>query len=139
MKKQALEKFLNEKVNQTADNIFESVDYVGEYLVLTEEEANEKAKEEILNSLWAFRPEFIIEHIKNYDDLDSYQLKSAIKALEEAQKKSCESLNGLIFALIDDIDLFIENAIEADGRGHFISWYDGQENEENGFYIYRIN
>lgn len=34
-------------------------------------------------------------------------------------------------------------AIRADGRGHFMSSYDGEENEEivegETFYIYRIN
>lgn len=29
--------------------------------------------------------------------------------------------------------------INADGRGHFISYYDGNENEQNGFFIYRLN
>jgi len=44
---------------------------------------------------------------------------------------------------LDDIDSFVDAAISADGRGHFMSSYDGNENEEevNGttFYIYRIN
>jgi hypothetical protein len=42
-----------------------------------------------------------------------------------------------------DIDSLVEDAISADGRGHFLSSYDGDENEEtvNGqtFYIYRTN
>lgn len=25
----------------------------------------------------------------------------------------------------------------ADGRGHFLSFYDGKEKEQNGFFIYR--
>jgi hypothetical protein len=41
-----------------------------------------------------------------------------------------------------DSDRFIEDA-KYDGRGHTLSSYDGQENEENvnetDFYIYRIN
>lgn len=28
---------------------------------------------------------------------------------------------------------------EKDGRGHFLSGYDGKENEQDGYYIYRIN
>lgn len=38
-----------------------------------------------------------------------------------------------------DIDYMTEEAIQADGRGHFISSYDGVEIEQDGFFIYRIN
>lgn len=110
-----------------------------EYLVLTDEEATEKAAEEIKNSLWAFNADFILQHCKNADSMDCYEWDSAVEALRDAQGKSCESLNGLVFALIDDIDEFIKDAVEADGRGHFISWYDGEENEQNGLFIYRLN
>jgi hypothetical protein len=43
--------------------------------------------------------------------------------------------------MIDDLDHFIEDAIRADGRGHFLSRYNGEENEETvggvTYYIYR--
>ena len=54
------------------------------------------------------------------------------------QNTLCENANGLVYAMIEDIDIFIGGAIEEDGRGHFISMYDGEENEQNGFYIYRM-
>jgi hypothetical protein len=45
--------------------------------------------------------------------------------------------------LIDDFDYFIEDAINCDGRGHFISSYDGEEVEykykNQVYYIYRTN
>ena len=110
-----------------------------EYLIVTDEEADEKTAEEIKNSLWAFNADFIILHCKNYEDMDNYEYNAAIESLQEAQKNQCESLNGLVYALIDNIDEFIEDAIIADGRGHFISYYDGVENELNGLYIYRLN
>lgn len=110
-----------------------------EYLILTDEEADEKTAEEIKSSLWAFNSDFIIRHCKNYDDMDNYEYNAAVESLQEAQKNQCESLNGLVYALIDDIDEFIEDAIIADGRGHFISYYDGAENELNDLYIYRLN
>jgi hypothetical protein len=54
-----------------------------------------------------------------------------------------ESSNDTITDMIDDMDDFIADAISSDGRGHFISQYDGEESEEryNGelYYIYRIN
>ena len=41
------------------------------------------------------------------------------------------------------IDSFVEAAISADGRGHFLARYDSEEREFNNgrmtFYIYRIN
>lgn len=36
-----------------------------EYLVLTDEEADERAREDIENSLWAFNPDFILRHNEN--------------------------------------------------------------------------
>lgn len=110
-----------------------------EYLILTDEEADEKTAEEIKNSLWAFNADFIIQHCKNYNDMDNFEYNAAIESLQEAQKNQCEGLNGLVYALIDNIDEFVEDAIIADGRGHFISYYDGEENELNGLYIYRLN
>lgn len=108
-----------------------------EYLVLTDDEANEVATSEIKESLWAFNAEFISGHTKN--GLDDEQ----IEAIKEMQGRLCESANGIIEALIEDIDHFIDDAIRSDGRGHFINHYDGAEHEAvvNGkveFYIYQI-
>ena len=110
-----------------------------EYLILTDEESDEKTAKEIKNSLWAFKADFIIRYCKNYNDMDNYEYNAAVESLQEAQKNQCESLNGLVYALIDNIDEFIRDAIIADGRGHFINYYDGVENELNGLYIYRLN
>lgn len=110
-----------------------------EYLVLTDSEADKKAEEEIKNSLWAFNADFIIRHCKNYDEMTDWEYEASVKSLKQAQASQCESLNALVFALIDDIDDFVEAAIMSDGRGHFISFYDGIENEQNGFYIYRVD
>lgn len=109
-----------------------------EYMVLTDEQADERAREEILNSLWAFNPDFIIRHCSNFETMTEEEVESAIRSLEYAQR-SCENANGLVFALIDDIGDFVEDAINADGRGHFIAYYDGVENEQDGYYIYRVD
>ena len=118
---------------------FVVLDTGASYAVLTENQADERAKEEILNSLWAFNADFIIQHCKNYDDMDQCEFYSAVESLRHAQENCCENANGLVFALIDDMDEFVEDAINADGRGHFISRYDGVENEQDGFYIYRVD
>ena len=62
------------------------------------------------------------------------------------QENSCEGANDFIESLIEKtcgMDSFIESAISADGRGHFISSYDGNEEEISVFgkyiYVYRIN
>ena len=110
-----------------------------EYLVLTDKEADEKAQEEIENSLWAFNADFILRHCSTYDEMDCYEFEQTEKALRKAQENTCESLNPLVKALIEDMDDFVEDAIISDGRGHFIARYDGDESEENGFYIYRVD
>ena len=108
----------------------------GNYLVLDDNEATEKAKEYILDSLWAFNYNFLCGHSKAINEIPK-------KEYEEMAGKLCESFNKAVHAMIDDIDYFIEDAIRADGRGHFLSGYDGEENEilvsKKAYYIYRIN
>lgn len=108
-----------------------------EYLVLTDEEADKKAREEIRESLWAFNTEFILEHsvISNYSNVTEI-----INALNKVQSELCESVNEFVYALIvENFDEFVEDAVISDGRGHFISRYDGNENELNDYYIYRVD
>lgn len=139
-KKQALAKFLEFTTDDQLDSIEESryqdnlfeVDG-DEYLVLTDDEADEAAKEHILDSLWAFNADFIASHANA--NLD----KGAIEALQEMQGKLCESANPIVKAMIKDIDHFVDDAINCDGRGHFLSPYDGEENESGEYFIYRIN
>lgn len=109
-----------------------------EYLVLTDQEANAKAREIIEGTLWVFKAEFIIEHCSTYQDMNHYEYESAVKSLQKAQESECENLNGLVRALIEDMDDFVEDAIMTDGRGQFISYYDGKENEQGDYFIYRI-
>ena len=143
-KAQALAKFLEISIEdleipEDTELPFVVLDTGANYAVLTEEQADAVAKEEILNSLWAFNADFVISHCKNYNDMDQCEVESAIESLRHAQENCCENANGLVFALIDDIDEFVEDAIDADGRGNFISRYDGVENEQDGFYIYRVD
>lgn len=137
-KKEALEMFLDEKkeVKYLYDNIFES-ESGAEYMVLTDDEADVEAENNIRGSLWAFDANFILEHMSAYRNTTTNQDKDIISALEQMQRTLCETANELVYALIGDYEQFVEDAIEADGRGHFISIYDGEENEQNGFYIYR--
>jgi hypothetical protein len=100
-------------------------------MVLTEEEADEKAAEKIRDSVWAFNSSFIIEH----SDLPA----EAEEMVSFFQEKKSEGANETLTALIKDMDEFIADAISADGRAHFLATYDGKEEGEGNFLIYRTN
>jgi hypothetical protein len=143
-KAQALAKFLEISIEdleipEDTELPFVVLDTGANYAVLTEEQADARAKEEILNSLWAFNADFVISHCKNYNDMDQWEFNSAVESLRHAQENCCENANGLVRALIDDIDEFVEDAIINDGRGNFLAYYDGVEYEQDGFYIYRVD
>ena len=104
-----------------------------EYKVLTDDEADEEVKEYIEQSVWAFNPSFLSAHAKDGIDEDVF------KALSE----KCEGSNEAVKSLIKDFDHFVDDAVLSDGRGHFLSSYDGCEHEVNikgnYYYIYRTN
>ena len=105
----------------------------GDYEILTDSEATEKASEYIRESLWAFRPEFL----SGQTGID----ESVFIAIQKNGR--CEDNNRAVESCIDDLDAFCEAAIDADGRGHFIAFYDGEETEieidGETYYVYRIN
>ena len=110
-----------------------------EYMILTDDEADEKVAEYIKDSVWAFNPSFLSSH----SDID----EGVFKLLQD----KCESANEAVLKLIKDFDKFVEDAVGTDGRGHFLSSYDGEENEiglfkffcpeynNETYYIYRTN
>ncbi len=130
-KAEALAKFLEceiDDINETK-NCFEYRRQ--EYLVLTDFEADRKAKEDILDSVWAFNYDFLCCHSSAIEEMGS----ECFKAIQEKGERA----NKGILAMIDDIDDFVTGAIDSDGRGHFLSSYNGKEDEQEGYYIYRIN
>lgn len=133
----ALADFLGESVDNLRDNgnnCYQVGDGTG-YLVLTDGEADEEAQEDIEISLWAFNAEFILDCC----GLDSDP--NVAHSLRKMQEDACEGCNDFIRALVDGtcgIDKFVETAILEDGRGHFLSTYDGEENEQDGYFIYCI-
>ena len=106
-----------------------------EYRVLTDDEADEAAAEYVKDSLWAFNASFLSGET-GIDD-------SVFVALAE----QCEGCNDAVRSIVDGscgIDSFVESAVGADGRGHFLNHYDGEENEfctdDNDYwYLYRTN
>ena len=112
------------------ENIFEVESQ--EYMVLTDEEADEKTSESINDSVWAFNADFIIEHSEVLD------FDKASKTIVNTIGEMCENGNAAMKKLIDDMDAFIEDAISADGRGHFLNTYDGEEYEQDDYFIYKM-
>ena len=133
----ALAKFLEVSADTIIDNgnnYFQEKDGY-DYLVLTDDEADEVAAAYIADSLWAFSADFIIDTC----GLDSGS--NVIRSLRQMQNEACEGCNAFIGALVDrtcGIDEFTEQAILADGRGHFLSSYDGEEGEQGEYFIYCI-
>ena len=130
---EALAKYLECDVEE-AQNLIDD----GDYLVFTDSEADEACKEYIKDSLWAFNADFILCEC----GLDL----SGVDSLRSMQEKSCESANDFVLSLVEKtcgIDKFVDSAISADGRGHFLAPYDGEEVEvedDYGYlYIYRLN
>ena len=104
-----------------------------EYAVGTDSEADEACKAYIKDSIWAFNAEFIVGECGL-----PCGTEEAIKALQE----KCESANEPILAMVKGscgLDSFVESAISADGRGHFLASYDGAESDSDEYYIYRVN
>jgi hypothetical protein len=100
-----------------------------EYRVLTNREANKACAEYIKQSLWAFNPGFLTL-MTGFDSI-----------IFEALAEKYEKANDAILTLIKrscGFDEFVKAAVSADGRGHFLATYDGEENYCDGYYIYRV-
>ncbi len=105
----------------------------GEYLVLDDDEADAAAAEYIRESVWAFNAEWIADYTP--PGIEAEEINSL-------RGDRCESANQGLIAIIEagrGMPAFYEDSIGADGRGHFLSPYDGSEEESLGFYIYRTN
>jgi hypothetical protein len=102
------------------------------WLVLTDDEADERCAEYIRESIWAFNKSFVINYVP--DGVGYDQLNPLNELYEDA--------NPILLALVGDrFDEFVADAISSDGRGHFLAGYDGEEAEieVDGFdwFIYR--
>jgi hypothetical protein len=119
---------------QTVDDILD------DYLVCTDEESTKLSKEYILDSLWAFDSKFLLSHT-NYT---GNNFERICKSLTNMCGELCEDANDIITLLLNDnLDKFVDDAISVDGRGHFLSFYDGNEVSHDycgiTYYIYRLN
>lgn len=147
-------KALAESIEEDPENIEDEGDNrfsVGkrEYLILTDDEANDEAELYIRESLWAFNASFLVGCM----DLPW----EAEEMIESFCSEKCEDANDTILALVEKseggLEELVSSAISADGRGHFINSYDGNEDEVHQlisgtpgddaeyewYYIYRMN
>ena len=140
----SLAKFLevNEDQIEKIDEITYKVtyeDYKDEkYRVCTDDEADLLAKGIIRDTLFAVSPSFILENsVIDTNGLDPDTMDTLCTMIKTMQDKECENCNEAIYSLLKDFDSFVKLAIGLDGRGCFISCYDGQEYDQDGYYIYR--
>jgi len=114
------------------------------------EEAEDWEEEEILNKITELeeQKEDISEDDDNFEYTEEAKDRYVESRMDEVRYDPMEALRewGLedrIEEFIDE-DEFIDGVIQADGRGHTLSSYDGNENESVGpdgewYYIYRTN
>jgi hypothetical protein len=107
-----------------------------DYLVYTDEEADEAVREYIEETVWAFTPSFLQAHTGVSSDI-----------IKEIQNSKLDCPNEVLIAMIKDFDHFVDDAIACDGRGHFLAQYDHEENfvtfqnglfEDVTYFIYRV-
>jgi len=106
-----------------------------EYAVGTDEEAQKACVEYVKDSLWAFNASFILSECGL-----PLELEEGIRSMQE---KQCESSNDTLLSLVEkcsSLEEFTLSAISADGRGHFLASYDGNEMDlADGYVAFRIN
>ena len=128
-KQQALANFLEVEVIENSWG-FETGEGT-EYIVYTDEEADQVALDYIKDTLWAFNASWLASYTGLHE------------AVFEALAEGYENSNEAIMALINNagsLDEFVQESIDADGRGYFVANYDWEEIElENGYYAYRVN
>lgn len=107
-----------------------------EYIICDDEEADRLTAEYIENSVWAFNPNFICNCIEDLSNSAKEGLEEMIKHIQIEQ---CESANDAILKILgNNLEDLIQDAIQCEGRGHFLSSYDGEEVEiRGGLYAYR--
>jgi len=118
------------------DTGYDELDFDGQqWTICTYEEAEKRAKDYILDTVWAFNASFISSH----SGIDS-DIIAAVQANDK-----CEGNNDMLLRLIEDQERFVDDAIGCDGLGHFLNTYDGEYlelgNDKNGIYwvAYRTN
>ena len=112
-----------------------------EWVVGTEEQAQSAAIAKAKEDVWAFRAQYLADGT----GID----ERAIRAIQETMyENASEPLQKIVEATWNGgLDGFADDAVDEDGRGHFLSGYDGEEQEitvqvggqTQRMYLYRYN
>lgn len=92
-----------------------------------EKAANAAARRAVEDSICYFRPDFLAAHSDVSEEVFVFL----------ADK--CFDNNEAYKSMIYDMEDFIDDAIDADGRGHFLNTYDSKEYGIGRYFLYRIN
>ena len=92
-----------------------------------EEEATQAVAEYIKSHICYFNPSFIAEH----SDVP-------VEIFEALAEKGFDKPD-VYLQVIYDFDDFVNDAIDADGRGHFLNTWDGKEYEIDNYLLYKID
>lgn len=131
---EALAEFLEIDLDEIEESSYDSDLFEvpgAEWLVLDDDEADQRAADYIRSSVWAFNASFLQHYMADG--------KLSAEDIERLRGDSCEDINDAFLAMIDDEQEFIDDAIRADGRGHFMNTYDGEEREHGEYFLYRTN
>jgi hypothetical protein len=122
----------------------ETYDYYGldvwsiagaDYAVGTDEDCDTAAAAYISDSVWAFNADWLCNFLDLPDEL--------AHAIASWQKRESESANEGLLKLVQRLSSvtdLCDVACREDGRGHFLSPYDGDEIElADNCYAYRVN
>lgn len=104
------------------------------WIVATDSEADSLAFERAKSELWAFNADHLSRYCSALDN------PRARKAFDSMRESLCEDSQDFVEGLLGDrLDECVTDAISVDGRGHFLSGYDGEEIEAGPLYLYRVN
>lgn len=128
----ALREYLENELGETIEYINNEYGYIydtnlGEYKVCTDDEADEEVTFSITETASYFNADFL-EQCTELPETVFTKLVDENEAVAKLIEATC------------GMDYFVEQAVLADGRGHFLSGYDSEEIElPNGYFAYRIN
>lgn len=137
--KEALATFLdlNEEEIIRMGKIYSALEYYKAddeyYIVGTEKKINQVVSDKIKESIWRFRSCFIIGNCGFPEEFDE------VINIYEREKK--EGANKILLALINkygDIEAFVQEMIDFDGRAEYLNCMDQEEYKEGDYLIYKM-